>query len=96
MLSTEATRPAKTGPPNRAKTGASKEAHTRDRYFSRAVGRALEFLQAELKPLTMHEIGQRIQLSKASAFRILGTLETLGCVTVDGRGHYRLAQGPTR
>ena len=41
----------------------------------------------------MNEIAQRIQLSKTSAFRILRTLETLGCVAVDGRGQYMLAPG---
>jgi IclR family acetate operon transcriptional repressor len=60
------------------------------------VGKALEvleFLQSELKPLSMNEIAQRIELSKTSAFRILRTLETLGCVVVDGRGQYMLAPG---
>lgn len=79
-----------------AKGGASKETKVRDQYFSRAVGKALEvleFLQSELTPLTMNEIAQRAQLSKTSAFRLLRTLETIGCVTVDGRGQYKLASG---
>jgi IclR family acetate operon transcriptional repressor len=65
-------------------------------YFSRAVGKALEVLEClhvELKPQSLNEIAQRIQLSKTSAFRILHTLETLGCVTVDARGQYVLAPG---
>jgi IclR family acetate operon transcriptional repressor len=41
----------------------------------------------------MNEIVQRIQVSKTSAFRILRTLETLGCITVDGRAQYVLAPG---
>src|SRR5665213_3601065 len=78
------------------KTGATKDIQVKSQYFSRAVGKALEvleFLQAELKPMSMNEIAQRIQLSKTSAFRILRTLETLGCVVVDGRGQYMLAPG---
>jgi DNA-binding IclR family transcriptional regulator len=90
MLKTKTARPAKTGNPNLTKAETAKEARGGDQYVSRAVGKALEvleFLQAELKPLSMNEIAPRIQLSKTSAFRILRTLETLGCVTLDGRGH---------
>ena len=96
MLKTKTARPAKAGTPNLVKAETANEARGGDQYFSRAVGKALEvleFLQAELKPLSMNEIRQRIQLSKTSAFRILRTLETLGCVTVDGRGQYLLAPG---
>jgi DNA-binding IclR family transcriptional regulator len=96
MLKTKTVRPAKAATPTLVKTDSSSEAHGGDQYFSRAVGKALEvleFLQSELKPLSMNEIGQRIQLSKTSAFRILRTLETLGCVVVDGRGQYLLAPG---
>jgi DNA-binding IclR family transcriptional regulator len=74
----------------------AKESGGRDQYFSRAVGKALEtleLLQAELAPLPMNEIAQRLQLSKTSAFRLLRTLETIGCVAADGRGHYKLAPG---
>jgi DNA-binding IclR family transcriptional regulator len=96
MLKTKTARPAKAGTPNLVKPETAKEARGGDQYFSRAVGKALEvleFLQAELNPLSMNEIAQRIQLSKTSAFRILRTLETLGCVVVDGRGQYMLAPG---
>jgi IclR family acetate operon transcriptional repressor len=96
MLKTKTASPAKAGAPKLVKAERTTEAHGGDQYFSRAVGKALEvleFLQAELKPLSMNEIGQQIQLSKTSAFRILRTLETLGCVTVDGRGRYLLAPG---
>ena len=94
MLKIKSARPAKAA--NLVKAESSKETHGGDQYFSRAVGKALEvleFLQSELKPLSMNEIAQRIQLSKTSAFRILRTLETLGCVIVDGRGQYMLAPG---
>jgi DNA-binding IclR family transcriptional regulator len=96
MLKTKSVRPAKTGTPNLVKAETASEPRVGDQYFSRAVGKALEvleFLQSELKPLSMNEIAQRIQLSKTSAFRILRTLETLGCVVVDGRGQYMLAPG---
>jgi DNA-binding IclR family transcriptional regulator len=96
MLKTKIARPAKSGTPNLAKADTAAESRTGDQYFSRAVGKALEvleLLQSELKPLSMNEIGRQIQLSKTSAFRILRTLETLGCVVVDGRGQYMLAPG---
>jgi len=96
MLKTKSVRPAKAGTPNLVKAETANESRVGDQYFSRAVGKALEvleFLQGELKPLSMNEIAQRIQLSKTSAFRILRTLETLGCVVVDGRGQYMLAPG---
>jgi DNA-binding IclR family transcriptional regulator len=96
MLKTKTPRPAKAGTANQAKAETAAEPRTGDQYFSRAVGKALEvleFLQSELRPLSMNEIGRQIQLSKTSAFRILRTLETLGCVVVDGRGQYMLAPG---
>ena len=96
MLKPKTAHPPKAGTPKLVKTEPATESRTGDQYFSRAVGKALEvleFLQAELKPLSMNEIAQRIQLSKTSAFRILRTLETLGCVVVDGRGQYMLAPG---
>ena len=96
MLKAKSARPPKSGTPTLVKADSPNDGHGGDQYFSRAVGKALEvleFLQAETKPVSMNEIGQRIQLSKTSAFRILRTLETLGCVTVDGRGQYLLAPG---
>jgi DNA-binding IclR family transcriptional regulator len=67
-----------------------------DQYFSRAVGKALEvleLLQMEPAPLHMNDIVRRLQVSKTSGFRLLRTLETLGCITMDGRGKYALAPG---
>jgi DNA-binding IclR family transcriptional regulator len=96
MLKTKTARPAKSATPTLVKAENVTESRTGDQYFSRAVGKALEvleFLQSELKPLSMNEIGRQIELSKTSAFRILRTLETLGCVVVDGRGQYMLAPG---
>ena len=79
-----------------AKAKAQNKADGRDQYFSRAVGKALEvleLLQSEPEPLPVNEIAQRIQLSKTSTFRLLRTLETIGCITIDGRGQYKLASG---
>lgn len=67
-----------------------------DKYFSRAVSKALEtleFLQNEANSMSMNEIAQRLKLSKTSAFRLLKTLETAGYVAQDGRGQYKLAPG---
>jgi DNA-binding IclR family transcriptional regulator len=96
MLKTKTARPAKTGTTSLGKSEPAPATRSGDQYFSRAVGKALEmleFLQSELKPLTLNEVAKRLQLSKTSAFRILRTLETLGCVVMDGRGLYALAPG---
>jgi IclR family acetate operon transcriptional repressor len=72
------------------------EPRGRDKYFSRAVSKALEvleILQTESNALSMNEIAQRLELSKTSAFRLLRTLETTGYVTLDGRGQYKLSPG---
>lgn len=61
-----------------------------DQYFSRAVGKALEALdcisQSE-EPPSLQEVARFLGLTKASAFRILHTLELLGYLekTPDGR-----------
>jgi len=68
----------------------------RDKYFSRAVSKALEaleFLQNEANSMSMNEIAHRLKLSKTSAFRLLKTLESTGYVAQDGRGQYKLALG---
>ena len=67
-----------------------------EKYFSRAVSKALEvleLLQTESNSVTMNDIALRLQLSKTSAFRLLRTLETTGYLTLDGRGQYKLAPG---
>jgi DNA-binding IclR family transcriptional regulator len=82
----------------------AEEPRSKDKYFSRAVSKALElleFLQTESNAISVNEIAPRLQLSKTSAFRLLRTLETTGYVTLDGRGQYKLAPGshpvtPTR
>jgi IclR family acetate operon transcriptional repressor len=67
-----------------------------DKYFSRAVSKALEaleFLQNEANSMSMNEIALRLQLSKTSAFRLLKTLESSGYIAQDNRGQYKLAPG---
>ena len=76
------------------KTTKSEAAPVKDKYFSRAVSKALEvlgFLQTEGTSLQMNEIALRLNLSKTSTFRLLRTLETLGYVTSDGRSRYLLS-----
>ena len=67
-----------------------------EKYFSRAVSKALEVLeslQTEANALSLNEIALRLKLSKTSAFRLMRTLETTGYVMLDGRGQYKLAPG---
>ena len=81
---------------SKAKTEKSKTAPSRDKYFSRAVGKALELLELlemESTSLQMNEIAAHLRLSKTSTFRLLHTLETLDYVASDGRGRYMLAPG---
>ena len=70
----------------------------KDQYYSRAVAKALrtlEVLQTARTPLALHEVAQRIQLSKTSSFRLLRTLEVCGCLTASEGGRYALAPGVT-
>lgn len=69
---------------------------SKDPYFSRAVGKAFEILQALTAagaPLTLNEISSSIALTKSSAFRLLYTLEALHEVERDEQGHYLRTQG---
>jgi DNA-binding IclR family transcriptional regulator len=62
-----------------------------DQYFSRAVGKALEileFLQAQELPLGLNDITRQIGLTKASAFRLLRTLENSGYLATNADGTY--------
>jgi IclR family acetate operon transcriptional repressor len=68
----------------------------KDQYFSRAVSKALEtleVLQMGEGPMALHEVAQRLQLSKTSTFRLLRTLETSGCLVGSEMGRYALAPG---
>jgi IclR family acetate operon transcriptional repressor len=68
----------------------------KDQYFSRAVAKSLEMLgvlQAVDGPMALHEVAQRLHLSKTSTFRLLRTLESSGCLTASESGKYSLAPG---
>src|SRR5581483_8748671 len=61
------------------------------RYFSRAVGKAiqmLELLSRGGEPMSLVELSKQTQLTKSSAFRLLQTLETLHYIRRDANGHY--------
>lgn len=76
-------------------TARSKAADDPSRYFSRAVGKALELLellQLEQEPMGLNEITRRIRLSKTSTFRLLRTLEISGAVSCTASGQYHLAR----
>jgi IclR family acetate operon transcriptional repressor len=81
----------------RSKTAApAVKSRGKDQYFSRAVAKALqtlEVLQAGDGPMALHEVAQRLQLSKTSTFRLLRTLEVSGCLTASELGKYSLAPG---
>jgi DNA-binding IclR family transcriptional regulator len=61
------------------------------RYFSRAVGKAIQMLELLSRsgvPLSLNELSKLTQLTKSSAFRLLQTLETLRYIRRDTNGHY--------
>ena len=65
-----------------------------DKYYSRAVGKALEaldFIGRSPQPATLNEISRVLGLTKASAFRILHTLETLGYLSKSPDSRYSAA-----
>ena len=73
-----------------------KKAEDGGRYFSRAVGKALEtleLLQLRQESMTLDEIARQVQLSKTSVFRLLRTLEVAQYVITSGWGRYALAPG---
>jgi IclR family acetate operon transcriptional repressor len=71
-----------------------------DPYFSRAVAKAfdaLEMVRGSRDPLPLHLIAPEIGLSKASAIRILHTLESLGYIRKTGDGYLSTdRRGPAR
>ncbi|HUB00856.1 MAG TPA: IclR family transcriptional regulator [Terracidiphilus sp.] len=62
-----------------------------NRYFSRAVGKAiqiLELLSSTGAALSLNDLSKQSQLTKSSALRLLRTLETLRYIRRDASGHY--------
>lgn len=75
------------------KNGRSRKANE-DRYFSRAVGKALdvlEYLKRKDQPLSLHELTSWLGGAKTSVFRLLRTLEAAGYVTRNELGLYSLS-----
>jgi DNA-binding IclR family transcriptional regulator len=67
-----------------------------DQYFSRALEKGLQGLQTMSQSpqgITLTAAAQILGLTKASAFRILRTLEALGYATKSGDGRYTVAGG---
>jgi|YNPMSStandDraft_1061717.scaffolds.fasta_scaffold01615_2 IclR family acetate operon transcriptional repressor len=64
------------------------------KYYSRAVGKALEvldILRSNPQPLSFNELLKRVRLVKSSLFRILYTLETAGYVRKTAGGLYEIS-----
>lgn len=69
----------------------AEESPGENRYFSRAVGKAiqiLELLSRSGTALSLNDFSRETQLTKSSVFRLLQTLETLHYIRRDGNGHY--------
>jgi IclR family acetate operon transcriptional repressor len=66
----------------------------KDRYFSKAIGHALDILEIfnhNSEPLSLSEITGKTGLPKSSVFRILRTLEVAGYLQRDGGDRYVLS-----
>jgi DNA-binding IclR family transcriptional regulator len=64
-----------------------------EKYFTRAVGKALEIVRLlgrSPAPLPLNEIAREVDLTKSSVFRLMHTLEVEGFVARDGLGFYQL------
>jgi IclR family acetate operon transcriptional repressor len=69
----------------------------RPRYFSRAVSKALdtlEYLGRSPAPTPLGRVASHLKLTKASALRILGTLEHHGVIGRDANGGYHAVDAP--
>jgi len=67
-----------------------------DPYFSRAIGKAFELIEAlsqSSTPLTLNQLSTSIGLTKTSTFRILHTLEALGHLSKTEEGRYLIVGG---
>ena len=66
----------------------------KDKYFSRAVSKALdvlEILQRSTTPQPLHQLTTKVALTKSSLFRILHTLEVAGYVEKTADGQYLIS-----
>ena len=67
----------------------AEESQSESRYFSRAVGKAiqmLELLSRSSAAMSLNDLSRETQLTKSSAFRLLQTLETLHYIRRDSNG----------
>ncbi len=76
---------------NIKKSGRISKVKRPDQYFSRAVGKALDaltFIGQSPQPVSLNEISRFLKLTKASAFRIVHTLEALGYLAKSANAQY--------
>jgi IclR family acetate operon transcriptional repressor len=81
------------GSPTTTRNGRPRKVN-QDRYFSRAVGKALsalEYLKRKDEPLSLHELTSWLGGAKTSVFRLLRTLEAAGYVARNDAGLYCLS-----
>jgi IclR family acetate operon transcriptional repressor len=90
---------APTGVSRRGASSSARKTPKEDKYFSRAVSKALEVLEIlkrSPQALALHQLTSKVALTKSSLFRILHTLEVAGYVekTADGRYHISIDRRP--
>lgn len=69
----------------------AKQPSGENRYFSRAVGKAIQMLELLARSsvsMSLNDLSRQTELTKSSAFRLLQTLETLHYIRRDANGHY--------
>lgn len=78
-------------PRTRSVASAESSASEEGRYFSRAVGKAiqiLELLAQNSEPMRLNDLAQVLELTKSSTLRLLQTLVTLRYIERDSNGLY--------
>jgi IclR family acetate operon transcriptional repressor len=74
---------------------ASKPGESRtDKYFAKAIGKAfhvLEIFRQSGEPLSLNEVTQKVRSAKSSIFRIIHTLEVIGCLEKTAGDRYTLS-----
>jgi DNA-binding IclR family transcriptional regulator len=74
--------------------GPARKESKEDRYFSRAVSKALEVLEIlkrSSEPQALHQLTSKVALTKSSLFRILHTLEMSGYLEKAADGRYLIS-----
>jgi DNA-binding IclR family transcriptional regulator len=90
--------PLKPARVSRTASKASRTAKKKDPYYLRAVGKALEaqeVLRRSPEPLTLAEMAARLRLTKASALRVLHTLEVWRYIQKGPDGRYLASNNGT-